>query len=43
VVGEGRRIVFVDPDTARGLDLTASAKAVIPEFLDSEDYRRLRG
>ena len=43
VVGEGRRIVFVDPDTARGLDLTASAKAVIPAFLDSEDYRRLRG
>jgi len=35
---EGRRIVFVDADRARGLDLTASATAALPAFLDSDRY-----
>jgi 8-oxo-dGTP diphosphatase len=43
VVGEGRQIVFVDPDEARRLPLTASATRLVPEFLDSELYRALRG
>ena len=41
VVGEGRQIVFVDPLVARELDLTAAASMIVPEFLDSETYRRL--
>jgi 8-oxo-dGTP diphosphatase len=41
VVGEGRRIVFVEPTTARGLELTAGAAIALPVFLDSELYRRL--
>jgi 8-oxo-dGTP diphosphatase len=41
VVGEGRQIVFVDPDRARRLDHTASAAEVVPEFLGSEAYREL--
>lgn len=41
VVGEGRQMVFVDPIAARALDLTASASMIVPEFLDSETYRRL--
>lgn len=41
VVGEGRRIVFVEPDHARGLDLTASATVIVPAFLDSARYRRI--
>jgi 8-oxo-dGTP diphosphatase len=41
VVGEGRRIVFVEPAVARGLDLTASATIAVPEFLDSAEYRAL--
>jgi 8-oxo-dGTP diphosphatase len=41
VVGEGRQIVFVEPRVARGLDLTAAASMIVPEFLDSETYRRL--
>ena len=41
VVGEGRRIVFVEPTVARGLDLTASATTVVPEFLDSAEYREI--
>lgn len=41
VVGEGRQIVFVEPEVARLLDLTAAATTVVPEFLDSDDYRRL--
>ncbi len=41
VVGEGRQIVFVEPLVARGLDLTAAASMIVPEFLDSETYRRL--
>lgn len=42
VVGEGRQIVFVEPTHARGLELTASAARILPEFLDSECYRELR-
>src|SRR6478735_12480533 len=34
VVGEGRRIVFVEPSVARALDLTTSATTVVPDFLD---------
>lgn len=41
VVGEGRRIVFVDPDEARRLDLTAGASIALPDFLESDHYRRL--
>ena len=41
VVGEGRRIVFVEPTAARGLELTAGAAIALPVFLDSELYRRL--
>jgi 8-oxo-dGTP pyrophosphatase MutT (NUDIX family) len=43
VVGEGRQIVFVDPDLARTLDLTVSAGDILPRFLDSEVYRRMTG
>ena len=38
VCGEGRQIVFVEPQAARRLDLTASASIVVPAFLDSELY-----
>ena len=38
---EGRRIVFVDPEVARGLDLTAAAVDIVPAFLDSPTYTRL--
>lgn len=38
VVGEGRQIVFVDPDVALGLDLTASAVVALPVFLASATY-----
>lgn len=38
---EGRRIVFVQPDRARRLDLTASARLVLPAFLDSTEYAAL--
>lgn len=41
VVGEGRQIVFVEPLVARGLDLTAAASMIVPEFLDSDTYQRL--
>jgi 8-oxo-dGTP pyrophosphatase MutT (NUDIX family) len=40
---EGRRIVFVSPDEARGLDLTMSGLLVVPGFLDSVTYRQLAG
>jgi 8-oxo-dGTP diphosphatase len=42
VVGEGRRMVFVEPDAARALDLTAAAAIALPHFLDSAVYHRLR-
>jgi 8-oxo-dGTP pyrophosphatase MutT (NUDIX family) len=35
---EGRQIVFVEPDRARGLDLTAAARIALPRFLDSDTY-----
>lgn len=38
---EGRQIVFVDPEVARGLDLTAAATDIVPAFLDSPTYDRL--
>ncbi len=42
VLGEGRAIVFVDPERARGLDLAESLAHFLPLFLDSDLYRRLR-
>lgn len=39
---EGRQIVFVDPDVARILDLTSAGTDIVPAFLDSETYARLR-
>ncbi len=35
---EGRQIVFVEPDVARGLDLTSAAADVVPAFLGSPLY-----
>ncbi|WP_235534715.1 NUDIX domain-containing protein [Nocardioides sp. Soil777] len=35
---EGRRIVFVDPVEARGLDLSSAAADIVPAFLDSPTY-----
>jgi 8-oxo-dGTP pyrophosphatase MutT (NUDIX family) len=42
-VGEGRQIVFVDPQQLRdgSLTLSAAAEHVLPKFLDSPTYRRL--
>jgi 8-oxo-dGTP pyrophosphatase MutT (NUDIX family) len=40
---EGRQIVFVPPDEARGLDLTMSGLLVVPDFLASATYRQLVG
>lgn len=42
VVGEGRRIVFVDPDVALDLPLSDSAGEVLPAFLVSPLYAALR-
>ncbi|WP_345267154.1 NUDIX domain-containing protein [Nocardioides nanhaiensis] len=41
VVGEGRRIVFVDPEQVPLLPLTGSARLFVPRFLHSVTYRRL--
>ena len=40
-LGEGRQIVFVDPDRLRAgeLDLAMSARHVLPLFIDSPTYR----
>ena len=40
-LGEGRQIVFVDPDRIRAgeLDLAMSARHVLPLFIDSPTYR----
>ncbi len=38
---EGRRIVFVEPDVARGLDLTSAASDIVPAFLGSPTHTRL--
>lgn len=43
VVGEGRRIVFVEPSTVPTLSLSAAARAVLTDYLDSPTYRRLTG
>jgi 8-oxo-dGTP diphosphatase len=42
VVGEGRQIVFVDPAVVPELDLAASARHFVPEFLASGLYRSFR-
>ena len=42
VVGEGRQIVFVDPLVVPALDLAASSRHFLPEFLASDLYRSLR-
>jgi len=42
VVGEGRQIVFVDPDDVAGLDLAESSRHFVPEFLASDLYHSLR-
>ncbi len=41
VLGEGRRIVFVDPADARRLPLTGSAALTLPDFLASDLYAEL--
>jgi 8-oxo-dGTP diphosphatase len=41
VLGEGRAIVFVDPDEALTLDLAESSVHFLPLFLSSDLYRRL--
>lgn len=38
---EGRRIIFVAPDRARGLDLTTAARIALPAFLGSPTHERL--
>jgi len=42
VVGEGRQIVFVDPERIPGLDLWPSAAHFLPRFLGSSAYAGLR-
>lgn len=41
VVGEGRRIVFVDPSDVPGLDKSDSCAHFVTAFLASADYSRL--
>jgi 8-oxo-dGTP pyrophosphatase MutT (NUDIX family) len=41
-VGEGRQIVFVDPDKLLDLDLAGSSRHFLPEFLSSDLYATLR-
>ena len=43
VVGEGRQIVFVDPAVVPTLDLAASSRHFVPDFLASDLYRSLSG
>jgi 8-oxo-dGTP diphosphatase len=38
---EGRQIVFVDPEVAMDLELTAAARIALPAFLQSDAYRSL--
>ncbi len=42
VVGEGRQIVFVDPDRLEDLDLSQAAAYLLPRLLESPMYQRLR-
>ncbi len=39
---EGRQIIFVDPDHARTLEHSKGATDIVPAFLDSPTYPRLR-
>jgi 8-oxo-dGTP pyrophosphatase MutT (NUDIX family) len=41
VVGEGRQIVFVEPDRVADLDKAESCARFVPEFLASPAYREL--
>jgi 8-oxo-dGTP diphosphatase len=41
VVGEGRQIVFVEPDRLAGLDLSESCRHFTSALLDSPTYREL--
>lgn len=43
VLGEGRRIAFVEPDAVPSLSLSQAARAVLADYLDSPTYRRLTG
>ena len=43
VLGEGRQIVFVEPRTIAGMDLSESAKHFVLRFLDSAEYQALWG
>jgi 8-oxo-dGTP diphosphatase len=43
VVGEGRRIVFVDPDRLAELDLAESTAYFVPRFLASDEYASMAG
>lgn len=42
-LGEGRRIVFVDPASLDELDLAPATAKLLPMFLGSEVYAQLRG
>ena len=42
VCGEGRQIVFVDPRETPSLPLSEAAGIVVPQFLGSVEYARLR-
>jgi 8-oxo-dGTP diphosphatase len=42
VCGEGRQIVFVDPDRLRDLDLAESTAEFLPRFLASPAYAAMR-
>jgi 8-oxo-dGTP diphosphatase len=42
-VGEGRQIVFVEPQLVRGLDLSESSGYFVRAFLDSPEYAELAG
>jgi 8-oxo-dGTP pyrophosphatase MutT (NUDIX family) len=42
VLGEGRQIVFVDPATIGSLDLAPATAHLLPMFLESELFARLR-
>ena len=43
VLGEGRAIVFVDPQEALGLPMAESNAHFLPLFLASDTYQRLTG
>jgi 8-oxo-dGTP pyrophosphatase MutT (NUDIX family) len=43
VLGEGRRIVFVDPARLTEIDLAESTAYFLPLFLESATYRALAG